>query len=145
MRTYEGWTFRDRSFLKALVLSSLWHLFWFFSLNVVVMPLNKNTRSHLRVVSLGTAFDDRVLRTLVNTRPQASQTFYRRLSDYHPAKQQPIAPIPAQTPGRVVGLPLDQKMGVDVPPIGDDLLPVSVPGDEGSLGKKFRLRSQETN
>lgn len=110
MRHYEGWTFRDRSFLIAVGISILWHLFWFVSVTITVKQPPKEPKHRTRVVSLGPVLDDSIFRTLVAARPEASQAFYRRLSDYSaPVVSEAPAAAP-HGPGAVVSLPFGKRL-----------------------------------
>lgn len=82
MRGYAGWALRDRSFATALAVSVLWHVFWFVVINVNVAPPRSFVKPDPRMVALGPVLDDTLFSTLARNRPQLSETFYRRLSDY---------------------------------------------------------------
>ena len=109
MAGYEGWNLRDRSFLTALVVSVLWHLLWFFSITVVVNPHKRLFKKKPEVVSLGPVLDDTIFRTLVETRTEVSQAFYRRLSDFSSPADLKTMTLPRQTVGNVVSGPLGKK------------------------------------
>ena len=109
MRNYDGWSFRDRAFLWALVVSVLWHFFWFFSITIVVSPPKPKKKPMVKIVSIGPVLDDSIFRTLVDTRPQLSQTFYRNVSQL-PASLEPQAPtIERRSPGEVVSVPFGRR------------------------------------
>ena len=125
MTTNEGWSFRDRSFLWALGASLLWHFFWFFSIQVTVTPSRSFVKAKPNVVALGPVLDDTIFKTLVQTRPQASEAFYRRLSDFSSAIEPPIKTEPRAEPGQVVSLPFGTKMNQAIHQLlgGDKLVP----------------------
>ncbi len=105
MREYQSWTFRDRSFIWALAVSVLWHCFWFFSVTIVVSPPRKQEKNRPKMVSLGPVLNDRIFKTLVETKPQFSQTFYRQPSDLLKPMEVPTRTIERHAPGDVVSLP----------------------------------------
>lgn len=109
-----GWSFplRDKTFQTALAFSLLWHLFWFFSVNIKVSPDKKLFKARPHIVSLGPVLDDSILRTLVETRPEISQTLYRRLSDFSAPTE--IAPktVERYSAGDVVSLPAANQLSV---------------------------------
>ena len=109
MRSYEGWSFRDRSFVFALFLSVAWHCFWFFSVTITVNPLERHFKPKPGIVSLGPVLDDAIFRTLAATKPQLSQTFYRRLSDFSPAVELKTQPLERHSPGDIVSVPFGRK------------------------------------
>ena len=108
-REYRSWSFKDRTFVLAAAASLLWHFFWFFSVRIVVSTPRKAERPRFELVSLGPVMDDAMFNTLVETRPELSESFYRRPSDLAVA-----AELPAQTAGRhvageVVSVPFGKK------------------------------------
>lgn len=107
-----GWSFsfRDKTFQAALGLSILWHLFWFFSVNIKVSPDRQLLKSRPQIVSLGQVLDDSMLRTLVESRPEISETLYRRLSDFSSPTE--IAPktVERYSPGDVVSVSDGKKL-----------------------------------
>ena len=109
MREYQSWTFHDRSFLWALAVSILWHFFWFFSVAIVVSVPTKQQKARPKMVSLGAVLDDRIFKTLVENKPQLSQTFYRQLSDFSPALDLKVKTIERHLPGEVVSVPEGKK------------------------------------
>ncbi len=104
-----GWSLRDRSFLSALAFSLLWHCFWFFSVSISV-AVKKPAHPRPKIVSLGPVLDDSIFRTLVETRPELSETFYRRLSDFSKQVDLEVKTMERLSPGEVVGLPLGRRM-----------------------------------
>ena len=106
--THHGWSW-DRPFTLALIFSALWHLFWFFSVNIVVAPQKMRFKQHPQLVSLGPVLDDSIFRTLVETRPQISETLYRRLSDYTSTVDLEVQTMERHTPGDVVSVPFGKK------------------------------------
>lgn len=109
MRGYETGFFKDRSFLLAVTLSLLWHSFWFFSITVTVSPHKSPKKVHPRIVSLGSVLDDTIFRTLVENKPQLSQTFYRHLSDFSAKLDVQTKTIERHSPGDVVALPFGKR------------------------------------
>ncbi len=110
MRDYSGWSFTDRSFLMALGISLLWHFFWFFSITITINPSKRF--SHLpkpKIVSLGPVLDDTIFKTLVENKPQLSETFYRRISDFSSPLDLQVKTMDRFSPGEVVGLPARKK------------------------------------
>ena len=105
MKEYQSWTFRDRSFLWALAVSVLWHCFWFFSVTIIVSPPRKLEKNRPKMVSLGPVLNDRIFKTLVENKPQFSQTFYRQPSDLLKSMEVPTKTVERHAPGDVVSLP----------------------------------------
>ena len=93
----------------ALGLSVLWHAFWFFSLTISLNPNKKLLKPRPTIVSLGPVLNDKIFRTLVDTRPELSQTFYRRLSDFEPPVEIQTKTAERYSPGSVVSLPFGKK------------------------------------
>lgn len=108
-RDYETWSFKDRTFLMILGLSFLWHLFWFFSITIVVSPTSQQTKTRPVIVSIGPVLSDELLRTLVDTRVQKTETFYRPLSEFSSATDIPRAEVQKYSSGDVVSLPFGEK------------------------------------
>ena len=104
-----GWTFRERTFMTALALSILWHAFWFFSISITLNPDQKRAKPRPGIVSLGAVLDDKMFRALVDTRPEYSQTFYRRLSDYSSPVEIQTKTAERYVPGSVVSLPFGKR------------------------------------
>ncbi len=96
----------DRSFLFAIAVSVLWHIFWFFSVTITVTPLDAKKPSHTKFVSIGPVLDDTIFQTLVDSRPEYSKAFYRELSDFDSATQLPTPAIGRHESGDVTSLPL---------------------------------------
>ena len=110
MRDYPGWSFWNRSFAMALGVSLLWHFFWFFSVTITVNPLKRfNAKPHPKIVSLGPVLDDTIFRTLVENKPQLSETLYRRISDFSSPLDLQVKTMERYSPGEVVGLPFSKK------------------------------------
>lgn len=110
VRDYESWSFRDKSFSFALGLSLLWHFFWFFSISIVVTPLKVSGSGRPVIVSLGPVLDDSILRTLAQTKPQISETFYRRLSDFTAPMDLEVTTVERHSPGDVVSVPFGKRV-----------------------------------
>ena len=108
MKDYESWSFWDRSFLWALAVSLLWHLFWFFSITITVSSHQK-IKPRPKLVSIGAVLDDTIFKTLVENRPQLSQAFYRPLSDFSPKLEPEVKTIERYSPGDVVSVPFRKK------------------------------------
>ncbi len=106
---YESWTFGDRAFLRAVSISVVWHLFWFFAVTIVVSPAKVKAKPLPRVVSLGAVLDDSIMRTLVETRPELSQTYYRPLGELPLPATPPAKTIERRAPGDVVSVPLGKR------------------------------------
>jgi hypothetical protein len=104
-----GWSFRDKAFLSALGLSVLWHSFWFFSISVTVVS-KQPPQARPKVVSLGPVLDDSIFRTLVETRPELSETFYRRLTDYAKPVELDVQTMERRAPGDIVSLPVGRRI-----------------------------------
>ena len=95
--------------MAALGLSVLWHAFWFFSLTITVNSSKKHIKSPSRIVSLGPVLDDKMFRTLVESKPEFSKTFYRRLSDFSSPVDIQTKTVERYAPGSVVSLPFGKK------------------------------------
>ena len=93
----------------AAAVSVLWHLFWFFSVQVTVKAPNQPTRAKPPIVALGAVLDDTIFRTLVETKPQLSETFYRRLTDFAAPVEVAVRTLPRYAPGDVVSLKVQKK------------------------------------
>ena len=106
---YRSWSFTDRSFLFAVMVSVLWHLFWFFSVTIVVAPPRKNPVMQPTVVALGPVLDDAIFKTLIETRPEISKAFYRPPADFTTATEVPPQTIERYIPGDVVSVPTGKK------------------------------------
>jgi hypothetical protein len=104
-----SWSFADRSFLYAVAVSVLWHLFWFFSVTIVVTSPGKRTLVQPEIVSLGPVLDDSIFRTLVENRPEISRAFYRPPADFSTATQAPVQTIERYSSGDVVSVPQGKK------------------------------------
>ena len=109
MNDYRSWSFIDRSFFFAFLVSLLWHLFWFFSVTIVVTPPKKSLKTQPVIVSLGPVLNDAIFKTLVESRPEISKAFYRPPADFSTATEIPIQTIERYSPGDVVSIPLGKK------------------------------------
>ena len=106
---YRSWSFTDRPFLFAVVVSLLWHLFWFFSLTIVVAPPRKTPHVQPTIVALGPVLSDAIFKTLVESRPEISKAFYRQPADFSSATEAPMETVPRYSPGDVVSVPQGKK------------------------------------
>ncbi|OGW80967.1 MAG: hypothetical protein A3C47_05870 [Omnitrophica bacterium RIFCSPHIGHO2_02_FULL_51_18] len=104
-----GWSLRDKAFVSALALSILWHCFWFFSISITVAH-KKPTRAKPQIVSLGPVLDDSLFRTLLETKPELSEAFYRRLSDFSKPIDLEVKTMSRHSPGEVVSLPFGKRV-----------------------------------
>lgn len=109
MKGYETWSMRDRSFLKALAISVVWHVCWFLAIRITISPEASRPKQQPKIVSLGRVLDDSIFRTLVETRPELSQTFYRQMADFGPTLEPVSQTIERRAPGEVVSLPFGQR------------------------------------
>ena len=109
MNDYRSWSFTDRSFAFAFLVSLLWHLFWFFSVTIVVASPKKTPGAQPKIVSLGPVLNDAIFKTLVESRPEISRAFYRPPADFSSATQAPVEVIERYAPGDVVSVPLGKK------------------------------------
>lgn len=109
MRGYETWSFTSRSFAGAMALSVLLHLFWFFAITVVVALPKQGSPERPVLVSLGPVLDDTIFRTLVENKPELSQTFYRPLADLAPRIEPKELTAERYLSGDVVSLPFGLK------------------------------------
>ncbi len=105
-KDYRSWTFNDRSFLFAVAVSVLWHLFWFFSVTIVVTPPSAKKIARTKFVSIGPVLDDTIFETLVASRPEYSKAFYRELSDFDAATELPVPAAERHESGDVTSLPV---------------------------------------
>ncbi len=110
MRGYEGWSFRDRSFHWAIGASVLWHLFWFYSIQIDVSPRKVKRPVSPVIISMGAVLDDTIFRTLVETKPAFSEAFYRRISDFEDPVDVEVAKMQRYSSGDVVSVPFGQKV-----------------------------------
>jgi TonB family protein len=99
-----------RPFLVAVLISLLWHFFWFFSISITVSPYKRVMKPRPHIVALGPVLDDTLFRTLVENKPQLSETFYRRLTDFSPVLNEEVKTLERQSAGDVVSLPYGKKM-----------------------------------
>lgn len=109
MREYQSWSFADRSFLFAFLVSLLWHLFWFFSVTIVVTPPKKMPKVQPVIVSLGPVLNDAIFKTLVESRPEISKAFYRPPADFSSATEVPAQTVERYAPGDIVSVPLGKN------------------------------------
>ena len=100
----------DRSVAYAMSVSVLWHLFWFFTVNVNVTPKGFVKAGQTKVVSLGAMLDDEIFKTLVESRPESTRASYRELSEFRPATELPPPAVQRQVPGDVTSLPGGEKL-----------------------------------
>lgn len=110
MTTNEGWSFKDRSFLLAMTLSLAWHFFWFFLVQITVTPSRSFVKAKPKVIALGPILDDTIFKTLVDTKVQPSEAFYRRLSDYSSLIEPSVETAPRHESGEVLSLPLGKRV-----------------------------------
>ncbi len=96
----------NRSFSFAVALSVLWHLFWFFSVTIIVTPRSEKKAARTKFVSIGRVLDDSIFQTLVESRPEYSKAFYRELSDFDAATELPTPSMGRHESGDVTSLPL---------------------------------------
>lgn len=106
---YRSWSFRDRTFITAILVSLLWHFFWFFAIKIVVSTPRKVERPRPELVSLGPVVDDTIFKTLVDSRAQYTQSFYRRPADLAAAAELAPEPVTRTETGDVVSVPLGRK------------------------------------
>lgn len=106
---YRSWSFADRPFLFAFLVSFLWHLFWFFSVTIVVVPPKKAPRVQPVIVSLGPVLSDAIFKTLVESRPEISKAFYRQPADFSSATEAPVQTTERYSPGDVVSVPQGKR------------------------------------
>ena len=109
MKGYEGWSFRDKSFLIALGLSVIWHLLWFFLVTVSLNPDRSLSKPKAKIVFLGSVLNDTIFRTLVETKPELSHVVTRKLSEYTALVDVRSKTIDRYSRGSVVSLPLGEK------------------------------------
>ena len=108
-RDSRSWSFTDRSFVFAALVSVLWHLFWFFSVTIVVAPHRKKSLPPPKVVALGPVLADAIFKTLVDTRPEISKAFYRQPADFSTATEVPEQSVEHYAPGDVVSVSAGRK------------------------------------
>ena len=154
LREYRSWSFWDRTFLAGLALSLLWHFFWFFSIRIVVSPPKYKDKPRPHLVSLGPVMDDAIFKTLVETRPELTQSFYRRPSDFIAAAELPAEAVPYHVTGNVVSVPFGKKFMASLkeivggikssPDFWADAGALSFPGETEEERKK-RLRLAEAS
>ncbi len=73
-------------------------------------PAKKIEKPRPTLVSLGPVMNDDILKTLVDTRTESSQSFYRRPSDLLPAENLPVQKVEAFVSGDVVSLPENETV-----------------------------------
>ena len=147
-RDYRSWSFADRPFLFAFLVSVLWHLFWFLSVTITVAPPKQTPRTQTSIVSLGPVLSDAIFKTLVENRPEISKAFYRQPADFSSATEAPIKTVERYEPGDVVSVPQGKQfMALMKDRVGgsktspDAGLPTLV--DDG-LGEFLKLPQQDT-
>jgi hypothetical protein len=106
---YRSWSFADRSFFFAFLVSLLWHLFWFFSVTIVVAPPKRSPKIQPSIVSLGPVVNDTIFKTLVENRPEISKAFYRQPTDFSSATEVPAQTVEHYSPGDVISVPLGKN------------------------------------
>jgi hypothetical protein len=89
----------------ALAASILWHLFWFFSVTIVVSPPKNADKPKPRLVSLGPVLDDSIFRSLVESRIDATPAYYRPRLTGNTATELPAETAERRLPGDVVSVP----------------------------------------
>lgn len=99
---------KDRTFLLAVLISILWHAFWFFSVTIVVTS-PKKAKPRPAMVSLGPVLDDSFFKTLLQTRPQFSETIYRQPADFSAALESKVQKLERQEAGAVVSMPFGKN------------------------------------
>jgi hypothetical protein len=114
LNEYRSWSFMDRSFLFGVAVSVLWHLFWFFSVTIVVTPPARRAMVSPRIVSLGPVLDDAMFKTLVESRPEISRAFYRQPADFETATEVPAETIERYSPGDVVSVPFGKRFSTSL-------------------------------
>ena len=114
MNEYRTWSFFNRSFLFAVLVSVLWHLFWFFSVSIVVTPPKKPFLAQTTTVALGPVLDDAIFKTLIDTRPEISKAFYRQPGDFVGATDIPPQSVERYAPGEVVSIPSGKKFSASL-------------------------------
>ena len=106
---YRSWSFADRPFVFAVAVSLLWHLFWFLTITIVVVPPRKAPRTQPLIVSLGPVLNDAIFKTLVESRPEISKAFYRQPADIASATEAPVETVPRYDPGDVISVPQGRR------------------------------------
>lgn len=100
----------DRPLLFGALISLLWHFFWFFSVTITIGPSETLRRRVSRTVSLGAVLDDTIFKTLVESRPQVTEAFYFRSSEFTPAPPELELPVMERPlSGGVVSVPFGKK------------------------------------
>ena len=132
IKDYDTWSFRSRTFGTAILLSLIWHFFWFFSVTIVISAPKHRQNAKPKIVSLGPVLDDSIFRTLVETRPQLSETFYRGLSDLSSAVEPEVRTMERHSPGDVVSVSFGKRFL--------DSMRVLVGGDKTSPDYEFISR-----
>ena len=66
-------------------------------------------KARTRIVSLGPVLDDKMFRALIETKPEYSQTFYRRLSDFSSPVEIQAKTVERYSRGSVVSMPFGKK------------------------------------
>ncbi len=109
-RQYRSWSLiTDRAFVLALTISLLWHFFWFFSVRIVVSTPRKAEKVRPELISLRPVIDDAMFKTLVDTKPELTQSFYRRPADFAAASELPPQASERYAPGEIVSVPFGKK------------------------------------
>jgi len=91
------------------------------------------------VVSLGPVIDDTIFRTLVENKPQLSETFYRHLSDFTVPMEVEVQSIERHSPGDVVSVPMGRKVSNHL----KDLVGGEKPTPDTELTSRIQIRYPE--
>ena len=110
LKEYGSWSFGGRVFIFALFCSLLWHLFWFYSIQIKVSVPSKHRRPHLKTVVLSPVLSDAIFRTLVDTRVSSSKTVYRGAEDFSPPINLPVKTMEKRAPGDIVSVPFGRNV-----------------------------------
>jgi hypothetical protein len=104
-----GWSFANRSFLAALVVSVLWHLFWFFVVTVKVQLPAATARSQMRIYFIGPVLNDDAFNLIVQEKPELSKTVYRNPS-FEPESLEPsTSAMNRRRPGDLTSVPFGRN------------------------------------
>ena len=109
-KEYRSWSFGDRSFLFAAVVSILWHLLWFFSITIDVNQHAVKVKKIPEIISLGPVLDDAIFKTLIESRTEFSKTFYRKPQEFVRETEVPQEPLERYMPGDVVSMPAHKTL-----------------------------------
>ena len=109
MKGYEGWSFSDKSFAMALGLSLVWHLFWFSMVTVSTNLEKRPVKPRSRIVFLGPVLDEKIFRTLVESKPELSKALPRKFSEFSEPVDTQIKTAERYNRGSVLNLPLEKR------------------------------------